>query len=101
MQELVDDTLPQVAGDTEQVEETDTIDEGFCDSALIEEAVADLAAYRDRYAELAQHVTGGSFHEPGVGELPAEAVRDLLRVYGAVFSPQSWHDHVVRLSLTA
>ncbi|MDK8476943.1 MULTISPECIES: hypothetical protein [unclassified Corynebacterium] len=93
---LGDDTLPQVPGDTEQVAETDTVDEGFCDPALINEAVADLASYRERYSQLAQHVKGGSFHEPGVGKLPADSVHELLRIYGAVFSPQPWHEHVVR-----
>lgn len=93
---LGDDTLPQVPGDTEQVAETDTVDERFCGPALINEAVADLASYRERYSQLAQHVKGGSFHEPGVGKLPADSVHELLRIYGAVFSPQPWHEHVVR-----
>ncbi|WP_408910364.1 FtsK/SpoIIIE domain-containing protein [Corynebacterium amycolatum] len=93
---LGDSDLPQVTGDMEQAAETDSIDEGFCDPELIDEAVADLAAYRGKYSQLAQHVEGGTFHEPGVGKLPADSVRELLRVYGAVFSPQPWHDHVVR-----
>nr|WP_284851821.1 hypothetical protein [Corynebacterium sp. MSK082]MDK8648272.1 hypothetical protein [Corynebacterium sp. MSK082] len=67
---LGDDTLPQVPGDTEQVAETDTVDEGFCGPALINEAVADLASYRERYSQLAQHVKGGSFHEPGSASCP-------------------------------
>lgn len=83
-------------GDLERAEEPD---ESCCDEGRITAAVEDIADYRNRYAALMHHVTGGTAHVPGAGRQPRETVETILRTLGARYGDEDWHSHVVRLDV--